>query len=325
METTSNNANIFSQRSQLYIKQRGFAFAAARAYIPTFKESHDANDILRQLKGYRCTVYSAAYASFLNEHKLERSLRRLKLLFLDLEAGFIKPIIPNDGETIWTTIDTIAFKEVEQRTQTKKKIKYSQPHHNQRCNKRLPLLPTPPQAQVSTNMSLYTMMMTNIEALKYQCSTVLTVEDYMRFMFANTHIQQQFHKYVNTLMATRDDGQKYCYLEREIGQRELIMEKIQHLPRPGQTFLLPNFNNTVFIAPCSKDEYIYKYCNNVEFYLPPSTETLIRPPTHPGLYTATRMMGVRQIDPACQQRDAHIRPEYYGRGTKLSSNRPSSI
>ena len=104
MEATSNNANIFSQRSHLYIKQRGFAFAAARAYKPTVTESHDANDILRQLKGYRCTVYSAAYTSFLNEHTLKRSLRSLKLLFLDLEAGFIKPIIPNDDETIWTTI-----------------------------------------------------------------------------------------------------------------------------------------------------------------------------------------------------------------------------
>ena len=186
--------------------------------MPTFKESHDANDILRQLKGYRCTVYSAAYASILNEHKLERSLRSLKLLFLDLEAGFIKPIIPNDDETIWTTIDTIACKEVEQRTQTRKKRTYSQPHHNQRCNKRLPLLPTPPQAQVSTNMSLYTMMMTNIEALKYQCSTVLTVEDYMRFIVGNTHIQQQFHKYVNTWLPETTDKNTVTLNEKLVNE-----------------------------------------------------------------------------------------------------------
>ena len=73
-------------------------------------------------------------------------------------------------------------------------------------------------------------------------------------------------------MANKEDGQKYLHLEQEIGQRELIMEKLQHLPRPGQPFLLPNFNNTVFIAPCSKDEYIYKYCNDFTFTLAPSTE-----------------------------------------------------
>ena len=329
MEEPSTNNDVFGQRAKLYIQQRGFAFAATRAYKATNKDANDATDILRDLKGYKCQLYSAKYASFLHEFTLQRSLRSLKLFFLELEAGLREAVLPNDEDTVSIKIDEISWKEEENRRRKRKH--YSPPtHQTQRCNKKVPLLPTPPPkynnaAQMSTNMTLHTMMMKNIEALKYQCSTVLSTEDYMRFIFGNTHIQQQFHKYINTLMTTRDDGQKYCYLEREIGQRELIMEKIQHLPRPGQTFLLPNFNNTVFIAPCSKDEYIYKYCNDFTSTLPPSKQHITRPPTHPGLYTSTRMMGVRQIDPACQQRDAHIRPEYYGRGTKLSSNRPSSI
>ena len=81
-----------------------------------------------------------------------------------------------------------------------------------------------------------------------------------------------------------------------------------------------------------------KYCNNFEFRIPPSTKTLTIPQRHPGLYTTTPMLGVRQIDPACRVQDSFIKvpqyqrpgraavprvPEYRGRGTKI--NRPSSI
>ena len=125
-------------------------------------------------------------------------------------------------------------------------------------------------------------------------------------------------------MSNRDDGQKYIKLEREIGQRTMLLERIRTLPRPGQTFILPDVNNEVFIAPCSKDEYIYKCCNNFEFRIPPSTKTVTLPPRRPGLYSTTPMLGVWQIDPAYQRRNKNIQvPEYRGRGTTL--NRPSSI
>ena len=175
-------------------------------------------------------------------------------------------------------------------------------------------------------MMLCTMMTRNIEGLKYQFSTVLSTEDYMTFIFENKNIQEQFHRYINVLMANRDDGQKYATLEREIGQRKLLMERIQTLPRPKQTFLLADFTKETFIAPCSKDEYVYKYCVDNYFHLPPSTETLLQPPRHPGLYTTTPMLGIRQLDPAaaCHTRNKFIQvPEYRGRGTTL--NRPSSI
>ena len=158
MEAPSTNNDVLSQRAKLYIQQRGFAFAATRAYKATNKDTHDANDILRELKGYRCALYSARYASFINTFKLQRSLRSLKLFFLELEAGLMEPVLPDDEDTVVITLETIYYKEAEQ---VKRKRKhYSPPHRNQRCNKRVPLLPTPLQAQyagntaqLSTNMS----------------------------------------------------------------------------------------------------------------------------------------------------------------------------
>ena len=205
---------------------------------------------------------------------------------MELEAGLREPVLPNDEDTVSIKIDEISWKE--EKNRRRKRKHYSPPtHRTQRCNKKVPLLPTPPPqynnaAQMSTNMTLRTMMTRNIEALKYQCSTVLSTEDYMTFIFENKNIQEQFHRYINVLMANRDDGQKYATLEREIGQCKLLMERIRTLPRPKQTFLLADFNNETFIAPCSKDEYIYKYCVDNYFHLPPSTETLLQPPRHPG-------------------------------------------
>ena len=187
-------------------------------------------------------------------------------------------------------------------------------------------------------MTLHTMMKTNIEALRHQCSTVLSTEDYMTFIFGNKQIQDQFHRYIVALMSTRQDGQKYVKLEQEIGQRGLLMDRIKTLPRPGQTFILPDFNKETFIAPCTRNEYVNKYCVDNYIRLPPSTETLTIPPRHPGLYTTTPMLGVRQIDPACRTQESNIRiphyqrpgraavqqiPEYKGRGTKIT--RPASI
>jgi len=149
MEAPSTNNDVLSQRAKLYIQQRGFAFAATRAYKATNKDANDANDILRDLKGYRCSLYSARYASFLNTFKLQRSLRSLKLLFLELEAGLMEPVLPDDEDTILITLETIYYKEAEQ---VKRKRKhYSQTHRNQRCNKRVPLLPTPPRPQYVAN------------------------------------------------------------------------------------------------------------------------------------------------------------------------------
>ena len=186
MDAPTNN-NVFGQRAKLYIQQRGFVFAATRAYKTTNNDANDANDILRELKGYKCQLYSAKYASFLHAYTLKRSLKSLKLFFLLLEAGVIEQVLPNDEDTVSIKIDEISWKEEENRR--RKRRHYSPPtNRTQRRKKKVPLLPTPPPqhaAQMSTDMTLHTMMMRNIEALKYQCSTVLSTEDYMKFIFGH--------------------------------------------------------------------------------------------------------------------------------------------
>ena len=338
MDAPSNDSTLFGNRSELYVKQRRFAISAARAYKATNKDAEDAKNILIDLPGYKCMLYSAKYAEFIHELDLERSLQSLKLFFLDLEAGLLEPVWPDDEDTVFSTLEKICFKQAEHTNRKRKQ--YTQQRRTQRCNKKIPILQTPPPshhapphnyhhdtpAQLSTNMSLQSEMMRNVEALRHHCSTALTTEDYMKFIFGNKDIQQQFHRYINILMVNRQDRQKYVTLEREIGQRTLLMERIRTLPRPGQTFILPDFNNETFIAPCTKNEYVYKYCVDNYFRLPPSRETLRLPPRHPGLYTTTPMLGVKQLDPAFQGRDANIQlPTYRGRGTNITQKRPSSL
>ena len=97
-------------------------------------------------------------------------------------------------------------------------------------------------------------------------------------------------------------------LEELINNRRILMEKVSHLPKDGHTFLLPDFDSRVFAVPCSKDEYMKKYCEEYDFRLPPGREILTHPPTHPGLYKRT-MQGIIQIDPNCRRT--------FGRGRKL--------
>jgi len=214
MENATISANInavYRKRAQLYMQQRGFAFAATRAYKATYNDALETNDILRELDGYKCALYSAQYAAFINAYKFERSLKSLKLFFMEIEAGLHEQIMPDDEDTIAVTIDKIVWREEENNRRRKRK---QSPRKNQRCNKKSPLLQTPQQpAQLSTNMTLHTMMKRNIEVLKYQCSMVLSTEDYMTFIFGNKQIQEQFHRYITVLMGTRGDGQKYTTLE----------------------------------------------------------------------------------------------------------------
>ena len=104
MEAQSTN-NVFGQRAQLYMQQRGFAFTATRAYKATHNDANEANDILRELRGYKCALYSAGYAAFIHAYNLDRSLRSLKLFFMDIEAGFIEQILPHDEDFVSMTID----------------------------------------------------------------------------------------------------------------------------------------------------------------------------------------------------------------------------
>ena len=231
-DTLSANINaVYRKRAQLYMHQRGFAFAATRAYKATYNDALETNDILRELGGYKCSLYSAQYAAFIHAYQLDRSLKSLKLFFMEIEAGLHEHIMSDDEDTVAMTIDKIVWKEEEHNRRRKRK--QQSPRKNQRCNnKKTPLLPTPQQqpTQLSTNMTLRTMMKTNIEVLKYQCSTVLSTEDYMTFIFGNKQIQEQFHRYITVLMSTRQDGQKYATLEREIGQRTMLMDRIKTLP-----------------------------------------------------------------------------------------------
>ena len=92
------------------------------------------------------------------------------------------------------------------------------------------------------------------------------------------------------------------------------MDKLSHIPKVRQTFLLPEFNNNVFVVPGSKDEYMTKYCQENDFYLSPGKEKLTSLPSHPGLYRHT-LNGVTQIDPNCK--GTVQRPLSFGRRTRL--------
>ena len=104
---------MYNKRSQLYLQQRGFAFAATRAYKATYNDALETNDLLRALGGYRCSLYSAQYASFIHEYKLDRSLKSLKLFFLEIEAGIYENTLPQDEDTVAMAIDRIVWKEEE--------------------------------------------------------------------------------------------------------------------------------------------------------------------------------------------------------------------
>jgi len=82
--------------------------------------------VLRELK-QKCTVNSIAYAKFLETHKLSRSLRSLKLMFLDIETEISAPAIEDDQDTVLMTLETICYKLMEKtkrkRTSSKKTTK----------------------------------------------------------------------------------------------------------------------------------------------------------------------------------------------------------
>ena len=215
-----------TERVKLYKQRRSFAFTAARALQTTYNDSVDANNVLRELN-QKCTVKSIAYAKCLENHKVSHSLRSLKLMFLDIEAEISAPVIEDDQDTVLMTLETICYKLME-----KTKRKTTSGKKLQRCGKKIhidksPLLPSggnappthaPAPVPLSTDLTLQGMMIRNIEALKYQCSRTLTTEDFMKFIFANRDIDTRFHKYITTIMAQKEDGDKYVALEQEIGQ-----------------------------------------------------------------------------------------------------------
>ena len=316
-----NPWDAWTERTRLYTQQRNFAFSAAKSLKPTAEESEKAMALLRSLRKEKFPLYSRAYEDFLKQHKLNRSLHSLKLMFMDIEAGIKEAVIPHDETTIFILIDEISHR---QETHTQKKRRRYTPaqtlHHTSAPARPRSKQPTAEHAAahpvpLAIDFTLNDMLRHNIEALQYYLTTLMTTEDYMKFIFTNKDIEAQFHRYINNILVHKTDGHKFLQLEEHINNRRVLMDKLSQLPKNGQTFLLPEFNNNVFVVPCSKDEYMTKYCQENDFYLPPGKELLTSSPTHPGLYRHT-MNGIKQIDPNCTQNTVERRL-VFGRGKRL--------
>ena len=59
----------------------------------------------------------------------------------------------------------------------------------------------------------------NIETLQYYMTTLLTTEDYMKFIFTNKDIEARFHRYINNILVHKSDGEKYLQLEEHINNQ----------------------------------------------------------------------------------------------------------
>ena len=324
MATSAQGRNpwdAWTERTRLYTQQRNFAFSAAKSLKPTAEESEKAMALLRSLQKEKSVLYSRSYEDFLKQHKRNRSLHSLQLMFMDIEAGIKEALIPHDETTIFILIDEISHR---QQTHTKKKRRRYTPaqtlHHTSAPARPRSKQPTAEHAAahpvpLATDFTLNDMLRHNIEALQYYLTALMTTEDYMKFLFTNKDIEAQFHRYINNILVHKPNGHKFLQLEEYINNRRVLMDRLSQLPKNGQKFLLPEFNNNVFVVPCSKDEYMTKYCQENDFYLPPGKELLTSSPTHPGLYRHT-MNGIKQIDPNCTQNTVERRLAF-GRGKRL--------
>ena len=315
---TRNPWDAWTERSRIYKQQRQFAFSAAQSLRPTAEDSDKTMALLRSLRKEKVSVYSYAYEDFLKEHKLPRSLHSLKLMFMDIEAGIKQEIIPHDETTVFIVIDEISHQQQRNHTQ-KKRRKYTAAHplHRTSAARPAPQKPTPASHPVplATDFTLNDMIRHNIEALQFYMTTLMTTEDYMKFIFANKDIEAQFHRYIKNILVHKTEGHKYLQLEEHINNRRILMDKVSQLPQNGQTFMLANFDKDMFVVPCSKDEYMKKYCQENDFYLPPGRELLTQQPAHPGLFKRT-MTGLKQIDPNCKENTAE-RQITFGRGKRV--------
>ena len=242
------------------------------------EDTEKAMELLRGLRKEKFTLCSHDYENFLKEHKLNRSLHSLKLMFMDIESGVRKPIIPHDDTTVFILIEEITHRQ--QQNHTRKRRHYTQTHARPQ--------PTAAHAPPAHTASHPIPLATDLA---------------------------RFHRYINTILVHKTDGEKYLQLEHHINNRRELMDKLSQLPKEGQTVLLADFNNRVFVVPCSKDEYMTKYCQDNDFYLPPGRELLTKQPTHLGLYKHS-MNGIIQIDPNRRENTIERRIAF-GRGKRV--------
>ena len=239
---------------------------------------------------------------------------------MDIEAGLKQEIIPHDETTVFIVIDEISY---QQRPHTqKKKRKYAPAapaaalHRTSAAHR--PQKPTPAASHpvpLATDFTINDMIRHNIETLQFYMTTLMTTEDYMKFIFANKDIEARFHRYINNILVHKTEGRNYLQLEEHINNRRILMDKVSQLPQNGQTFMLADFDKDMFVVPCSKDEYMKKYCQENDFCLPPGRELLTQPPTHPGLYKRT-MTGLKQIDRNCRTDTTH-KQIAFGQGKRI--------
>ena len=335
-EWTSSETYI--QCKHLYSLQRKFSFAAARAERVSDNNKFRAENLLQSLQKDLYRLFADLYYTFLLENRLPSSVQSMKLLFMDIEYGFKELLWCTEYGTVRLMLNELRRVEIELHydDQIKKKTTSTQSRKQNRTrtaesspplepdSKKRPQTPAPQPVPLlsSVSYSIHEQVKSNIEALQYNMTKLMTTDDYMRFIFTHKDIEARFHKYINNMMVHRTDGEKFLELERHIDQRRLLMHKLSQIPNNGQTFIIPSFANDTFIVPCSKEEYTKRYCEDFHFYLPPGHETLTQPPTHPGLYKRT-MNGIRQIDPNCQKNASEQGQQFIrtrrgrGRGTVM--------
>ena len=216
-----NPWNAWHERQRRYKQQRKFAFSATRSLRSTLEETEEALNLLRSLRREKSTLYSLAYEEFLKEHRLDQSLHSLKLMFLDIEAGFKQPVIPQDETTVFILIDEINCRQQSQRK--KRRWTSSQPTPADAPPKttppHAPPKPTPahaapPPIPLATDFTFNDMIKHNIEALQFYMTTQMTMEDYMKFIFTKKDIEAKFHRYINNILVHKTEGHKYLTARR---------------------------------------------------------------------------------------------------------------
>ena len=241
--------NAWNERIHKYKQQRRFAYITARSTKYTAEDQDEAVRLLHGLRRDKCTVYTLAYERFLLQTKLMRSLESLKLMLLDIEAGLMDPVFPHDETTVCILIDEITVRQRSTATTAKNHQQPSSSHTKKptaAATARKNIAPPPAKRRavpLVTDFTFEDMIKHNIEALQYYMTSLMTTEDYMKFIFTNKDIEARFHRYINNILVHKSDGEKYLQLEEHINNRRILMDRLLQLPKDGQTFLLPDFNS----------------------------------------------------------------------------------
>ena len=111
-------------------------------------------------------------------------------MLLDIEAGLMDPVFPHDETTVRILIYEITLRQRSATTAKNHQRLSSQPTSATAAQKNI----APPPAKrravpLATDFTFEDMIKHNIESLQYYMTSLMTTEDYMKFIFTNKDIE----------------------------------------------------------------------------------------------------------------------------------------